>query len=1218
MSSVQVYSLKIGNGYHEQSEKTIKNVIYTVLHETLEKLSISEGLDRDEVVSIQEKIDVTKNSQNNDEYNVTIPLFLLPKNHESNVIEMIHVRFKEIGYSIDNVKKISSVLTEENIFSDKYCISHSEGKMCEECLCGKECCSSKQEFDKDVEKVADDNNEYVVKALINGITCSACTSTINNVCKELWYVKSSEINFITKIGIFTLKSNDMSVIDDLKDNIEDCGYDFELMEEPTLINNNSEENTQTGNTVFQLSAAIDGIYCAACVHTIENAIENEPKLSDVVINAEINPITKIGNFMLKNYNDDVKNLLTETIEDCGYDFDIIDEVQNVEQNSLKTKLFRTVNLKIENMYCDQCPLRIEQALKSKIDVPDTEMKLKWNESQVSKSRQNSNKNLVKKHEILKIIYKPSLTNGLNIRNFIEIIDSIDSKITVNVAEKESLQDHMNKIASKELKNIAIRLMISLLFAIPSFIFGILVMSLLSKNNSLKQKMEAKTIGNASILMWILFAVSTPVYFGVNLIFHKKAFKEIRVLWKMNILFDQHNGRSSFLSGFNWKAFFKRFVKFGSMNMLISLGTSVAYFASVAMVILSTKQKPGDEMYETYFDSVVFLTFFLLIGKFLENYSKKKTVGMLNNLSAISGDSTVTIIDQVNSKITDIKYVKIPKNQLEINDIMLIKPGESPLVDGILLVPLQQDSEFNKETVITQFDESSLTGESMPCNKVVGDSIYAGTINLTFPIHSQIKDIDNLSKGSLLDKILESITMGQLNKRASLEKTADSLTSFFVPAICFISLVVWFIWLGLGYSHKLPISYICKKEDLLRCSENWSLFSVGFSISVFVISCPCALGLAVPLSMFVGSGVLAKHGILPKGGGMALQNCSEIDIVCFDKTGTLTQGNVIVVDSIATDTEKWNILRYMEEMSNHPLSNAVVNYINKELSVSTENLDTNKIGNVKEVSGKGLITDKGYIVGNEKFLIENNYKFDTDMLDVFLKWKMKGYSIVVFGFNRRVLISLALADTLREETKFVINQLQSKGIEVYMLSGDNPITARAIGEQLVMDNVDKYVKGGLLPEDKADMVKKLRNDGEKTVVMVGDGINDAPALSNATVGVAISTSKTANENKTSDLALLSCDFAILQRVNPLLSVLTLFEVSKVTLRRVYLNLGWALLYNIIGIPIAAGILYKPLRFKLSPTWSAFAMAASSVSVVVSSTLLKFYKPVDYAKKMNDDK
>lgn len=1209
MSSVQIYSLKIGNGYHEVSDKTIKNVIYTVLHETLEKLSVSEGLNHEETNAIQEKIDVSKNAQSTDEYNVAIPLFLLPKSSDNNVLDIINERLKEIGYSIDNVKKYSCEAPEEDVFSDKFCISHSQGKMCEECLCGKECCAS-QDYEKDVEKNVDDKSEYVVKALINGITCTACTSTINNVCKELWYVKSSEINFITKIGVFVLKSNDMSIIEDLKENIEDCGYDFELMEEPTLVNTETNKDQQNEDMVWQLSAAIDGIYCAACVHTIESALKNESKLKDVVMNAEINPITKIGNFLLKNYNDNVKQLLTDTIEDCGYDFSIIDEVQVAENITLKTKMFRTINLKIENMYCDQCPLRVEQALRSNIDASEADLKLKWNDSHTTNTK---SKNLARKHETLKIIYKPSITSGLSIRNFIEIIDSVDSKVTVSVAEKESLQDHINNIATKELKNIAIRLMITFVFAIPSFIFGILVMSLLPKNNTLKQKMERKTIGNASVLMWILFAVSTPVYFGVNMIFHKKAFKELRVLWKMNILFDHSN--KGFLSGFNWKSFLKRFVKFGSMNMLISLGTSVAYFASVAMVILSTKQAAGDEMYETYFDSVVFLTFFLLIGKFLENYSKKKTVGMLNNLSAVSGDSSVTVIDQVNSIITDVKYIKIPKNQLEINDIMLIKPGESPVVDGILLVPLQQGSEFNDETVITQFDESSLTGESLPCNKVVGDSIYAGTINLTSPIHSQIKDIDNLSKGSLLDKILESITMGQLNKRASLEKTADSLTSFFVPAICFISLVVWFVWLGLGYSHKLPISYICKNDELATCTKNWSLFSVGFSISVFVISCPCALGLAVPLSMFVGSGVLAKNGILPKGGGMALQNCNNIDIICFDKTGTLTKGNVTVVDSVAFVDDKWNVLKYMEEMSNHPLSNAVVDYISNHVSIGDEILDTGLVGNVKEVSGKGLITDNGFIVGNEKFLIENDYKFDTDTLDKFLSWKKKGFSIVVFGYERRVLVSLALADTLREETRFVVKHLQSRGIEVYMLSGDNPITARAIAEQLEMQNVDKYVKGGLLPEDKADMVKFLRQKREKTVVMVGDGINDAPALSNATVGVALSASKNQNESRTSDLALLSCDFAILQKNMPLLSVLTLFDVSKVTLRRVYMNLGWALLYNVIGIPIAAGILYKPLKFKLSPTWSAFAMAASSVSVVVSSTLLKFYKPVDYKKKMD---
>ncbi|KAL6934147.1 hypothetical protein ACO0OL_002685 [Hanseniaspora opuntiae] len=240
MSSVQIYSLKIGNGYHEVSDKTIKNVIYTVLHETLERLSASEGLTHDEVNSIQQKIDVSKNAQGKDEYNVAIPLFLLPQSSDNNVLEIINERFKEIGYSIDNVKKYSSEPPGEDIFSDKFCLSHSQGKMCEECLCGKECCAS-QDYEKDVEKNVDDKSEYVVKALINGITCTACTSTINNVCKELWYVKSSEINFITKVGVFVLKSNDMSIIDDLKDNIEDCGYDFELMEEPTLISTETDK-----------------------------------------------------------------------------------------------------------------------------------------------------------------------------------------------------------------------------------------------------------------------------------------------------------------------------------------------------------------------------------------------------------------------------------------------------------------------------------------------------------------------------------------------------------------------------------------------------------------------------------------------------------------------------------------------------------------------------------------------------------------------------------------------------------------------------------------------------------------------------------------------------------------------------------------------------------------------------------------------------------------
>ncbi|KAL6926942.1 hypothetical protein ACO0SA_004026 [Hanseniaspora valbyensis] len=1235
MSEFQLFALTIDNVHCDKCVTAIKSKIYEVLHSELEKFSKKDKLSNEISDSISDTIKVYTKDDVKDILYVQIPLALTVTMDLFVVIfDYMNESLMTLGYDIANVDEVTDKklikkkipLHEENPFLDKYAIWKNHKNICNECTHSSDLFdslkshyptseeSTEKQKSSDDEGKEDGEEEYELRAIINGITCTACTSTINSMCKELWYVISSNIDFITKIGVFKLKSNDPQIVDDLKENVEDCGYEFNLLDGPTLI---STKKIDPEDTHFELQCAINGIYCAACVHTISNAIKNTPELEKIMIDFQINPITKIGNFTLKKFDDEINSLLSETIEDCGYDFELIGEVKQISSSNtleIVNKKTRTISLKIENMYCDKCPLRVESAIKEKYPNFISQISFKWENPNTKNSKLD--------YRILKLSYKPSILDDLQVRSILATINSIE-KLKATILEKENLQDHMNKIASKELKSIALRLSAALVFAIPSFVFGIVIMSLLPSDNKVKKHMDKKVIGNSNILMWVLFGVSTPVYFIIDLYFHKKAYKELRVLWKINILFNNNVSKNkSLLARFNWRIFLKRFFKFGSMSLLISLGTSVAYFASLSMLILSTQQKAGEQMYSTYFDSVTFLTLFLLVGKFLENYSKKKTIGMLNNLTVTNGHTTVAVVDQLNSTEGNIKYLTIPKNQLELNDIMLIKPGESPVVDGILLKNLSSDSSSDMESVITQFDESSLTGESLPCNKVANDPIFAGTINLTSPIHTQITNLSNLSKGSLLDKIVESITMGQLNKRADLEKTADKVTSFFVPVICFISLTVWFIWLGLGYSGKLPISYLCNNNDNETCSMSWSLFSISFSISVFVISCPCALGLAVPLSIFVGSGILAKHGILPKGGGMALQNCNSVDIVCFDKTGTLTNGEVTVVDEYILNEYKditWDLLLGIETMSNHPLSFAVVNYINGTKNCKNDFNASELLGTVNEVAGNGLISSNGFLVGNENFLLKNGFTFNEEVKSKLLDWQMKGFSIITFGYGKKIILCLALADTIRKESIDVIGNLQSRNIEVYLLSGDNPVTAKVIGNELKIDNPDKHVRGGLLPEDKADIVKELSANGTKTVLMVGDGINDAPALSNAAVGVAISSisssSKEKISSKTSDLALVSCDFAILQASFPLLSVLTLLDISRITLHRVYINLGWALVYNVIGIPIAAGILYEPLRFKLSPTWSAFAMAASSVSVVFSSTLLKFYRPRDYKKKFN---
>ncbi|CDO92971.1 unnamed protein product [Kluyveromyces dobzhanskii CBS 2104] len=935
---------------------------------------------------------------------------------------------------------------------------------------------------------------------------------------------------------------------------------------------------------YKVTASIGGITCAACASSITNAVSDLDFVSKVAVNV----VSKVGVFILDTNDEEKLGLLKETIEDCGFIYEAVGSPTLTNHISVKTPT-RHVTVKIEGMFCSNCPVR---TIKSLRDIANAELIIDETEE------------LTLKHPYIKFTYIPNVERGITIRSIFSKIKeelTTEGHMDINVViEKEiTLEDHLKEMSNKETWSIAKRLIVTTFIAIPTFVFGIVGMALLPSGNEFRKWVEEPIwVGDVSRVVWILFSISTPVYFFIADIFHRKALKEIYSLWK-------HSN--------NWK---RRLFRFGSMNLLMSLGTSVAYFASIALLGIATgrpRDMTGSSMHKglstTYFDSVVFLSFFLLIGRLLESLAKTKTASAISSLSSFKQE-TALLVQKIGNQFQEADTVKV--EYLELGDYIKISPGQSPPLDSIIL---EGESEF---------DESALTGESIPILRVRGDQIFAGTVNVGS--NSVVAKVSSFDGESLLDQIVSTVRDGQLN-RAPIERLADILTGYFVPIIIFLAILTWVIWLSLGLAGRLPEHYL--DTDI----GGWPVWSLEFAISVFVIACPCGIGLAAPTALFVGSGMAARYGILCRGGGSAFQEGSNISVVCFDKTGTLTMGNEMKVTNYSLHGDEKlakigiEVTRDLEAGSRHPLAIGVKKFIDNTFG---KKVGTIKIPDPTEITGGGLkgevVLDNDFsrpdtrlwkevdpemaIVGNERLLRDHKCHLTSEQLKLLAEWKSKGKSLMVtaiksrsfFGNNNFYPVMMCAArDEIRPEAEDVIKELKRNGIECWMISGDNEITARAVAQDLDIENVIAEV----LPDEKADKVKWIQrnnfteNGHHKVVAMVGDGINDAPALAAADVGIALASG--------SELAMTSCDFVLLSPVNTLISLLALLKLSKKVFSRIKFNFTWALVYNMLALPIAAGVIYPYQNTRLSPVWASAAMALSSVSVLLSSLALRLYNP-----------
>ncbi|KAJ3830533.1 E1-E2 ATPase-domain-containing protein [Lentinula raphanica] len=950
---------------------------------------------------------------------------------------------------------------------------------------------------------------------------------------------------------------------------------------------------------FKVTLSIGGMTCSSCTNTITEVCKEVPGVSDLVVSLLDNSASAVVE------KQDIAHDLASAIDDCGFEANVM-TIKPLQHSSKPTQgMIRTVSFKVNGMYCQHCPPKINSALEI------------MNSITILKSIQSYN------DPVLTISYQPNPVT-FTIRHILLHMRTSNSEFKFSVYHPPTVEEVSRKIQRREQRNLLLRLLFTVILAIPTFIIGIVYMSLVPAGNSAKTFfMEPMWTGNASRAQWALFFLATPAMFYSAGIFHRRSIKEIHALWKKG----------------STVPIIKRFTRFGSMNLLVSSGVSVAYFSSIALLALAAAQPrspagQGDQT--TYFDSVVLLTMFLLIGRYLESYSKARTADAINSLASlkpaeayllgVSDDwSTRSSFEELPNSIQEkgagfTKVEKIPVDLLELGDIVRVPHGSSPPADGIIV---------SGESGV--FDESSLTGESKPIKKESGDKVYVGTINRGDVVHVRVVDI---SGATMLDNIMEIVREGQ-TRRAPMERIADIVTSFFVPVVTLLAIITWIIWLALGESGRLSA------DNLANVTGGWPVWSLEFAIAVFVIACPCGIGLAAPTALLVGSGLAAKFGILARGGGEAFQEASRLDVLVFDKTGTITEGKLQVSDVKHIPSDSWDeqtILGMVDEIestSSHPLAVAIRGFCQRN------NARPQSGSSFSETAGRGLSASFqslscSVIIGNEHWMQEHGVTISEELRDSSDSWKSEAKSVVFVAAQRvaqntwELLVMFGVADVIRPEAPNVISWCLKAGIDPWMISGDNEKTALAVAAAVGIPASN--VIAGVLPQAKAsdifpspfsvpDIVATI-NQAEKIqwlqrgrpvlpstnnaeempqnhfiVGMVGDGINDAPALTLADVGIAIGTG--------SDVAISSASFILLS--SELQGLINLIGLSKAVIRRIKFNFLWAAMYNVAAVPIAAGVIYPAGHVRLDPVWASLAMALSSVSVISSSLMLKLYKP-----------
>ncbi|OAY76460.1 probable copper-transporting ATPase HMA5 [Ananas comosus] len=922
------------------------------------------------------------------------------------------------------------------------------------------------------------------------------------------------------------------------------------------------------NKTKQVEFRIRGIKCASCAVSIESVVANMKGVESI-------SVSPLQGQAVVFYKPELTNaqMIKQAIEDLNYEVD-----EFLEQE------IAVCRLRIKGMACTSCSESVEKALLMADGVKKAVVGLALHEAKIHFDPNITNANrlieaiedagfgadLISSGDDVNKIYLNvdglrSLEDANLIQSVLEAADGVNtveldpSGQKVIIAYDPELTGPRTLIQcieeagpfhatlctptrqreteqQNEIRAYWNQFLCSCLFTVPVFLFSMVLPMFSTAGDWL----SSKVYNNLTVGMLLRWVLCTPVQFIIGWRFYIGTYHALK------------RGSSN-------------------MDVLVALGTNAAYFYSVYIVLkaLTSQTFEGEDFFETS----AMLISFILLGKYLEIMAKGKTSDALAKLTDLAPDTAVLLdMDKDGNVISE---MEISTQLLQRNDVIKIVPGAKVPVDGVVI---KGQSHVN---------ESMITGEARPIAKRPGDKVIGGTVNESGWI---LVKATRVGSETALSQIVQLVEAAQL-ARAPVQKIADRISRFFVPTVVMAAFITWLSWFICGKANLYPRHWIPKAMDEFE-------LALQFGISVLVIACPCALGLATPTAVMVATGKGASQGVLIKG-GYALEKAHNVKAVVFDKTGTLTIGKPSVVQTMLFSKmplqELCDLAAVAESNSEHPLAKAIVEYAKKLREQYGSN--TNQIAELKEFEvhpGAGVsanIGDKQVLVGNKKLMLSFKLLLSPEIENCMLETEQQARTCVLVAVEREICGAFAVSDPLKPDAGRVVSFLNSMGISSIMVTGDNWATATAIAREVGINTVFAETD----PVGKAQKIKDLQMEG-LTVAMVGDGINDSPALVAADVGMAIGAG--------TDVAIEAADIVLMR--SSLEDVITAIDLSRKTLSRIRMNYVWALGYNVLGMPIAAGVLFPFTGIRLPPWLAGVCMAASSVSVVCSSLLLQSYK------------
>lgn len=1010
--------------------------------------------------------------------------------------------------------------------------------------------------DRPADRDGDPPHRMTTTVAIEGMTCGSCTSAVESAFDHIPGLDSFSISLLSERAVLQ-HDPDLLTADQIVEIIQDCGFGAQLVD--SLPSRPADGHSTAAPRAATTTVAIQGMTCGSCTSAVQGGFDG----LDGVLNFNISLLAERAVIT----HDPAKlspDQIVEIINDRGFDATLISTHTDAADQPASSSSSSTAQLKIYGTLDAAAAAALEHKLVALPGVASASLSLATDR--------------------LTITHQPGL---IGLRAIVEAIEAEGLNALVTDGQDNNAQ--LESLAkTREISEWRSAFRTSLFFAIPVFVISMILPAFFPKLDPGRiELMPGLRLGDI-----ICIILTVPVQFGI--------------------------GRRFYLSAY-------RSVKHGSptMDVLVILGTSSAFFFSLFSMIVSILWPPHTKP-STIFDTSTMLITFITFGRYLENQAKGQTSKALSRLMSLAPSMATIYADPIAAEKAAEAWAKpdespvagsaldekvIASELLQVGDIVIIRPGDKIPADGTMV---------RGETYV---DESMVTGEAMPVQKRAGDNVIGGTVNGQGRFDFRVT---RAGRDTQLSQIVKLVQEAQTT-RAPIQQVADTLAGYFVPMILLLGLLTLITWLVLSQVLPNPPAIF-----LQPASGGKIMVCVKLCISVIVFACPCALGLATPTAVMVGTGVGAENGILIKGGG-ALQRTTKVTEVVLDKTGTITHGKMSVartrMEPYWGQEEQrsrlwWTLVGLAEMGSEHPVGRAMLGAARKELGVEAEGAVPGSVGSFRTVVGKGvealvepaLSADRArykVLAGNEGFLREMGVEIPREAVvaseelnattastatattTMTRKTATAGTTNIFVAVDGHYAGHACLADGIKEGAGAALAVLHRMGIKTALVTGDQLSTALAVAGAVGIAAEDVYA--GVSPDQKQAIIRKMQEQGE-VVAMVGDGINDSPALATADVGIAMSSG--------TDVAMEAAD-VVLMRPTDLMSIPAALHLARAIFRRIKLNLGWACFYNALGLPIAMGF-FLPLGIHMHPMMAGFAMACSSVSVVVSSLLLKLWR------------